>query len=204
MIYNNPLKKVEKVKIHHFLKHVTKRHVALKFILLIIVLLVYTMFLAWQYGWKDGGILSIITWSFFVLCTPVADAGFLLDFPLRLIFKIRMILSEGIVWGIAILINVLFLIKNPNVYDYFLITHVFKKILLNPYPYWGVILLSGLGTFLSVQFGDELLDLVHHKHRSFHHKHSFKLELIVIFFLFIMVFIFYSVLLERLGIEISM
>ncbi len=202
MLYQFPFKKTKEINLQHIFEHKTKKHVTIKFILLIIILSVYTTFLAWEYGWQDGGVLSIITWSFFVLCTPIADAGFLLDFPLRLLFQIRMLLSEFVVWVIAISINILFLIINSNLYDKLFITHLFKKILLTPFPYWGIIILSGFGTFLSVQFSDELIDLIHHKDREFHHKHNLKLELIIIIFLFALTIVGYITLLDKLHISI--
>ncbi len=65
-----------------------------KFLLLCLLLVSYFLYLSFQYDLMTGGIASALTWTFFVLCTPIADAGFLLDFPLRLIFGIRMLISE--------------------------------------------------------------------------------------------------------------
>ncbi len=63
------------------------------------------------------------------------------------------------------------------------ITKLLYAILTNPFPYWSVVLLSGFGTFLSIRFGDELMDVVHHKDRTFFHKHGYKHELLIIVFL---------------------
>lgn len=191
-----------KFPLRHLVKHHTKRDVLLKFFILILILVAYGFFVSWKYGLKDGGIITLLTWSFFVLCTPIADAGFLLDFPLRLLFGIRMKISEIIVWSIAISINIIAINANSQVYDHVLITTLLKKILLHPYPYWAIILLSAVGTFLSVVFGDELLDLAHHKERVLHQKHGFKLELIIMVFVFIFALLVYGFLLEHLGISI--
>ncbi|MFT7533338.1 MAG: hypothetical protein ACI9FD_004374, partial [Gammaproteobacteria bacterium] len=59
--------------------------VLVKFLLLCLVLFTYFAYLTYQYDLLTGGIASLITWSFFVLCTPIADAGFLLDFPIRIL-----------------------------------------------------------------------------------------------------------------------
>ncbi len=56
-----------------------KRQVLYKFLLLCILLVSYFFYLTIQYDVITGGIASALTWSFFVLCTPIADAGFLLD-----------------------------------------------------------------------------------------------------------------------------
>ena len=71
-----------------------QRQVLMKFLLLLILMLGYFAYLSYEYDLLTGGIAALLTWSFFVLCTPIADAGFLLDFPLRLLFGIRMVLSE--------------------------------------------------------------------------------------------------------------
>ena len=81
-----------------------------KFLLLSALLAAYFSYLSFQYGVMTGGIASALTWTFFVLCTPIADAGFLLDFPLRLLFGIRMLVSEVAVWTVAIAINVVSLL----------------------------------------------------------------------------------------------
>ena len=78
-----------------------KHQVLIKFLLLCFILSSYFGYLTYEYDLLTGGIAALITWSFFVLCTPIADAGFLLDFPLRLLFGIRMIFSEIVVWAIA-------------------------------------------------------------------------------------------------------
>jgi len=63
-----------------------------------------------------------------------------------------------------------------------------------------VIGLSALGTFLSVRFGDELMDVVHHRDRNFFHSHQFKHELILVAFFILVLFGYYR-LIESLGIE---
>ena len=165
-----------------------KHQVTYKFILLCLLLIGYFVYLSYKYDVMTGGIASLITWSFFVLCTPIADAGFLLDFPLRLLFGIRMVLSEIAVWAIAILINIIALLYFNEYYNTTALTKLTYAIMTTPYPYWAVILLSGTGTFLSIRFGDELMDVVSHRDRDFFHKHNFKHEIILLlFFLFVII-----------------
>ena len=149
---------------------------------------------------NDYGIASALTWTFFVLFTPIADAGFLLDFPLRLLFGIRMLFSEIAVWALAIAINVFSLIYFAEYYETTKLTMLLHGILTMPYPYWSVILLSGAGTFLSIQFADELMDVVHHRDRGFFHRHAFKHEIVIIVF-FVLVLVGYYKLMSSLGIE---
>lgn len=179
-----------------------KKQVWIKFLLLCLLLVGYFGYLSYQYDFATGGIASLISWSFFVLCTPVADAGFLLDFPMRLLFGIRMVISEIAVWVIAISINVISLSFFPSYYDTTILTRLMHQILINPYPYWAVIVLSGIGTFLSIRFGDELMDVLHHRDRDFFHSHQFKHELIVVAFFVLVIFGYYE-LVSSLGISPS-
>lgn len=177
-----------------------KRQLLYKFLLLCVVLVAYFSYLSSQHDMVTGGVASILTWSFFVLCTPIADAGFLLDFPLRLLFGFRMLISEIAVWAVAITVNVVSLLYFPEYYDTTTATRLLHAILTNPYPYWSVILISGVGTFLSIRFADEFMDVVHHRDRNFFHRHGYKHELIVIGF-FVAVFVGYYKLIASLGIE---
>lgn len=179
-----------------------KHQVIYKFILLCLLLIAYFGYLSYEYDLITGGIASLITWSFFVLCTPIADAGFLLDFPLRLLFGIRMIISEVVVWAIAILINIIALFYFQDYYNITPLTKLAYAIMTTPYPYWTVILLSCIGTFLSIRFGDELMDVISHRDRAFFHKHNFIYE-IVLFIFFILVFLGYYELTSTLNMDIN-
>lgn len=178
-----------------------KKQLFYKFFLLCLLLFGYFVYLSFQYDFVTGGLASILTWSFFVLCTPIADAGFLLDFPLRLLFGIRMFVSEIAVWAIAILINVVSLIYFAEYYETTQLTTILHAVLTNPYPYWSVIFLSAMGTFLSIRFADELMDVIHHRERDFFHSKSFMHELVIIIF-FILIFIGYYELVASLGIDV--
>jgi hypothetical protein len=178
-----------------------KRQVLIKFVFLCLILVGYFGYLTYEYDFLTGGVAALITWSFFVLCTPVADAGFLLDFPLRILFGIRMVISEIVVWAIAILINVVAILYTPEFYQTTFITRLMEVIILNPYPYWGIVVLSGIGTFLSIRFGDELMDVFHHKDRLVYFRHHFKHE-IVLFVFFLMVIFGYYEMISNLGIQL--
>ncbi len=180
-----------------------KKQVLIKFLLLCGLLSAYFAYLSYEYDLMTGGVAALLTWSFFVLCTPIADAGFLLDFPLRLLFGIRMVVSEIAVWAIAIAANILTLNYAVAYYDTTIITKLMYQIITTPYPYWGVVLLSGAGTFLSIRFGDELMDVLHHRDRDFFHSHHFKQELLLIVFFVAIIFAYYE-LISSLGIKTDM
>ncbi|MFT7244206.1 MAG: hypothetical protein ACI82A_001556 [Candidatus Azotimanducaceae bacterium] len=177
-----------------------KKQLVYKFLLLCLLMVSYFLYLSFKYDVMTGGIAAALTWSFFVLCTPIADAGFLLDFPLRLIFGVRMLISETVVWALAISINGFSVVYFSEYYETTILTRLLFEILTMPYPYWSVIFLSGLGTFLSIQIADELMDVIHHRDRDFFHSHGFKHEIIMIVF-FIMVLVGYYELIASLGLE---
>lgn len=138
--------------------HAPGKNRVARFLLLLAVLVGYFVYLTLEYDIATGGVVSVLTWSFFVLCTPVADAGALLDFPIRLLFGVRMMISELFVWGIAISVNVAGMYFFAPYYDKTFLTSLLRTIVTTPYPYWAIILLSCLGTFLSLWFGDEVVD----------------------------------------------
>lgn len=198
------MKALSKIKKNKYFLHKTKRKVVIKFALLLLILIAYFVFLSFKYGIKDGLSATILTWSFFVFCTPIADAGFLLDFPIRLITKIRMIYSEMVVWTLAFLINLYSIFLNPGVYEKTGLLKIFKHILQNPYPFWSIILLSAFGTYLSIYFGDELIDVVKNRNRKKFIKHGMKHKIVIAGFVLLICGIIatYYYLLEHLGIKI--
>ena len=179
-----------------------KKQAFYKFFLLVFVLVSYFFYLSIQYDLITSGIAAALTWSFFVLCTPIADAGFLLDFPLRLILGVRMLISEVVVWALAISVNIVSLMCFAEYYETTKLTKLLHTIIITPYPYWSVVILSGLGTFLSIRFADELMDVAHHKDRHFFHRHGYKQEIVLIVF-FILILILYYNLISSLGIEVG-
>jgi len=198
----SPKQLPKKIAPHHLLKHETKRKALIKFLLVFLVFISYYIFITKQYGVQQGFFVSILTWSFFVLCTPIADAGFLLDFPFRLITKIKMLFSEMTVWIIAISLNLYAFFIRPELYDKTPLLKFFKHILEQPIPFWLIILISAIGTFVSIKFGDELLDKVNHSERQHYNKHKNKFRLLIMLFLFGIALVLYDFLLKKMSINI--
>lgn len=181
--------------------HKAKNHLLKKFILVALIVLLYSVFMSFKYGLGQGILVTLMTWTFFVFCTPIADAGSLLDFPLRLTTKIKMVHSEMFVWITAIIINGYMLLFNSKIYEKTALLKLFNHILLNPFPFWLIILLSALGTFLSVYFGDELLDVVEYNKRKEYKKHKSKFLLILTLLIAISIILIYFYLIKELGIN---
>ncbi len=194
--------KGDKIIHYEILKHETKKHVLIKFLLIFLVFFAYFAFIASEYGFRDGFFVTALTWSFFVLCTPVADAGFLLDFPFRLITQIRMFFSELVVWMIAILLNFYAYFLHPEIYVKTKLLMLFKHILDVPFPFWAIIIVSGVGTFMSVLFGDELMDKVKHNERNLYKKHKHRYKFIGMLFVIIISIVLYDFLLKQLGVNL--
>lgn len=190
------------IPLEHLHGHETKREVFTRFLIVLSVFLIYFAYVAYRFGVGHGLWITFLTWSFFVLCTPIADAGFLLDFPIRVFTGIRMIKSEAIVWLIAISLNVVTLLTHPELYEKTLLLSVFHHILTTPFPYWSIIFLSFIGTFLSIYFGDELLDVVYHHERAKYILHRDKYQIIAFFAVFLLTITVYNYLLNELGIHL--
>jgi hypothetical protein len=176
-------------------KHETHRETLLKFIALSLILVAYFIYMSWKYDASTGFAVALLTWSFFVLCTPIADGGFILAFPIRLLFGIRMSITQIVLWFVAIGLNIFMLISASNAYDLTFLTRLLKHILTTPYPYWGILILSAAGTLLSIYFGDEMMDVTTHKDRLLHHRHGLKYRTILVLGLSILtVFAYYDLL----------
>lgn len=193
---------MKKILKHPLIKYETKRNVFVKFVIVVIVVLIYLFFTIYQYGLNQGFIVTILTWSFFVLCTPVANAGFLLAFPIRLLTKIKMFYSQIFISLLALIINTYMILFNGSFYERTFILKLFKEILLTPFPFWSIIILSILGTLMSVYFGDELIDTIRHSQRKTYMKHKKKHQFIMTLFIILIIFFIYYYLLNKLGIRL--
>lgn len=172
-----------------------------KFIILFGILFLYFLFASWHFGFKDGFLVMLLSWSFFVLATPIPDGGLILDLPIRYFIGIKMVFSEIIVWIFAITLNILNLIFNRSIYENTFLLTLFRDILLNPWPYGLIILLSAMGTFFSLYFGDELYEVLTHKDREKYKKHHIKFKLIIMLGIIVFIVFIYELLLKHLGVN---
>ncbi len=182
--------------------HQTHLESIIKFIALVLFLASYVVYMSFKYDASTGIGLALLTWSFFVLCTPVADGGFVVAFPVRLLFGVKMAITQGVVWVLAVLINLYMLNQSSDTYELTFITQLLHQVLTQPYPYWGILIISLLGTFLSIYFGDEMMDVTTHQNRDKHHKHGFKYRIILVLGLSILTVVAYYQLLSSLNVVI--
>jgi len=187
-------------KFHH--SNETHKETLLKFLTLLAILVAYFLYMSWKYDASTGFAVTLLTWSFFVLCTPVADGGFILAFPIRLLFGIKMSITQTILWFVAIGINLFMLFYSPASYDLSFLTNLLKKIITEPYPYWSILILSALGTFLSIIFGDEMMNVAQHKEREQHHKHGSRYRTILTLGFTLLIIVSYYHLLSSLQVTL--
>ena len=157
----------------------THKETFLRFVLLVGLLAAYFFYMCRKYDASTGFGISILTWSFFVLCTPIADGGFVLAFPVRLLFGVKMWITQVIIWFFAVGLNLYYLAYSASLYQKSEITSVLHKILTQPYPNWAILILSAAGTILSIVFGDEMMDVTNHEHRKKFHQHGFAHKVIL-------------------------
>ncbi len=191
-------------RVKHISTTETGKHALMKFVYVLIIFIAYTLFVILKYGSKDGLLVSLLTWSFFVFCTPIADAGFLVAFPLRVLFNIRMTKTQIGVYVVAGLITLYSIVFETTIFGRTILLRLFREILMNPIPNWIILLLSFIGTFLSIYFGDELFEVAYHRDREKFHKHSEKHKFIITLTIIILTIISYKFLIETMGINIPL
>lgn len=175
-----------------------------KFGIILVVVLIYLGYALVEFGVQDGLLVGLATWCFFVLCTPLADAGFILDLPLRLFLRIRMVYAEAAVWVIAALSTLVLAFNSPFIFAQTKLLGLFFHIISQPIPYWLIFILGAFGTFLSLMLTEEVIDIGLDRNsqgKLLHsHKHMWRLVMFVGFFLLVLAM--YDLLLRRLGIVI--
>jgi hypothetical protein len=113
-----------------------------------------------------------------------------------------MLTSEIFIWAIAIGLNLYAFFVSPEIYTKTKLLSFFNHILEQPFPFWSIIILSAIGTFVSIKFGDELLDKTKHAEREHYYKYKKSFRLIVMLFLIILTIVLYDFLLKKLGVAL--
>ncbi|MCK4265485.1 hypothetical protein KAW80_03965 [Candidatus Babeliales bacterium] len=112
---------------------------------IILVLIVGPLFI--KYNIWIALHLSFLTWSFFVLCLPVARGKILIGKPYFYITKKQLKYPEAFSWIIALTGNMLTLAISSNPYWKTTITNLLYLIMQKPWPLWLVIIACGFATF---------------------------------------------------------
>ncbi|HHD92062.1 MAG TPA: hypothetical protein ENL06_00325 [Candidatus Portnoybacteria bacterium] len=182
----------------------TKKHSLIRYILLFFFVITYFIYTIYKFGFSNGLLVSSLTWSFFIFCTPIADAGFILAFPVRVLIGVRMIYTQIASFVLAAIITLIAITVRPIAFHKTLILELYHQILFHPIPYWIIIILSLIGTFFSIYFGDELMDVDHYQERKLYHRHINKYKILISFFIFVSVILFYKFLIDKIGLAIPL
>ena len=188
---------------NNFMSAETKKHSAARFTLLTSILVIYILYAVHKYGTSNGLLITALSWSFFIFCTPIADAGFIVAFPTRLLFNIRMIYTQIATYFIAILFIALAFIKGTNIFSKTILLKLFYAIISTP-AYWLILILSFIGTMLSIYFGDELLDVTKFSQTKKYQKHASKYHLLATATVILFTIIIYDFLIKSMGINIPL
>ena len=106
--------------------------------------------LTWQCGLQRGLLLTFLTWSFYILCLPLSNNAVITTAILRPFSRDAVRYAKFIPWAIALVLNVIVYIFVPYAYLMSATTFLLYRIIANPWPYWLIIITSGLGGLYSV------------------------------------------------------
>ncbi len=137
-----------------------------RFLLVLAIVVAYAVYSVYSYGLKQGLSVTLLTWAFFVFGTPIADAGFLVAFPIRLVSGFRMLYTQIIVWVVAAFLVAAYFAADVAVFDKTGILQLFHKIIVTPWPLSLILILSAIGTYVSVVFDDKVFDVAASKNKK--------------------------------------
>ncbi len=137
-----------------------------RFLLILAIVVAYAAYSVYSYGLKQGLSVTIMTWAFFVFATPIADAGFLVAFPIRLVSGFRMLYTQIIVWIFAALLVTAYFAFDVAVFNKTGLLELFHKIIVTPWPLGLILVLSAIGTYVSVVFDDNVFDVATSKNKK--------------------------------------
>jgi len=101
-------------------------------------------------GTFEGILLAFLSWSFFVICTPIILEGFLTSF-LAGIFRGGRLYEVGVyTWFGAVLLNLFTYNLFPEVYTKTLLTNFLYIVISRPFPERFILVLCALGTFYAM------------------------------------------------------
>ena len=131
------------------MRPITKRD-TFKFLTYLGIFGLWVSYLVTMHGTFDGVLLAFLTWSFFVICTPIILEGFLMSFVTG-IFRGRMLYDVSIItWFFAVVLNLFTYNLLPELYQKTFLTNFLYIIISRPFPERFILILCALGTFYSM------------------------------------------------------
>lgn len=106
-----------------------------------------------QFGVIKGLHITLLTWSFFLLCLPFSGRPIITStifyfFSKNSLYPNRFdTFVRPTRWFFAVVLNICTYIATPYTYLSSATTFLLYRILSNPWPYWTIILVSSFGSF---------------------------------------------------------
>jgi hypothetical protein len=102
-----------------------------------------------EYGYSAGLHATFLMWSFFVLCLPIARGSIIFGVPFEICMRKRLFVPEVLSWCIALSGNFASYKIASGTYYKTNLTHLLLYIIDNPWPYWIIVGVCGVATFMS-------------------------------------------------------
>lgn len=161
---------------------------------IVLIFLLLLIFYIFYNGYFKGCIKSLFLWAFFVICTPIPEAGLLFSLPLKRYFNIPMHICQVLVSVLALGMLFYFYSYEKKTIKTYLIGKLFLE-LIN-LKYFSIIIISIISSVFTSEFINNIIDNYIDKKKI--NYVEFKLILISIFV------VFYSIMLNSLINKIDM
>jgi len=138
--------------------------ISLAFFCLLCIIFVYQIYL---YGFAVGSYISLLIWSLYILCIPVAHGRFFIGTPLHY-FTGRHYLPELFIWTLAASLNIFTFIFIPRVYQTSMLTYFLYRILITP-RYWSLLLITLCGVWYRLMARSKLIPFSRNVHSLVRH-----------------------------------
>jgi len=124
-------------------------------VIVILFILLFIFFIFYN-GLYKGTIKSLFIWAFFVLCTPVPEAGLLISLPVKRYFNIRMDICQTFVSLLALFMIFYFYYTDKKVINTNFIGKLFNGLV--KYNYYIIMILSVLSSILTSNLIDNIIN----------------------------------------------
>jgi hypothetical protein len=167
-------------KSHHHRAHRMRKGAPPEHFMVAGLILSTHLFLTMQkHGLGQGLEVTALTWAFLVFLTPMPLAGVLIELPLKFFTNHSMIRIQMLVWALGLGITFAALAFFPQAFSSTSLLVLFLHVLTNPFPYWGLLGLCAMGTFISVYLVDDVVDEVKDELHHHHRKHMSSVQVII-------------------------
>jgi hypothetical protein len=128
-----------------------------KFVSVLIIVILYAAYVMHKYGLSNGVEITLLTWCFFVFGTPVADAGGLVAFPVRVFTNNPMYNTQLWVYLVATVITGYYAVFHKDKFAFTVVGRILYKMVTQPLSLYGVIIVVSLvGTLISAYLEDSV------------------------------------------------